>query len=114
VSNPTPPISIFSPSSGPLPTARLLQPAKLTAGWAPFFRHIVHEVTSPQAFEGLANAGRKVRRNDCTLATVDHNVPTSSRKELKTAATFIKEADSRLQVVTLEENVKAFGLNYFG
>ena len=38
-------------------------------------RHLVHEVTSPQAFEGLRNAGRKVRRTDCTLATVDHNIP---------------------------------------
>lgn len=54
-------------------------------------RHIVHEVTSPQAFEGLKNAGRKVRRNDCTLATVDHNVPTSSRKSYKDSSSFIKE-----------------------
>lgn len=38
-------------------------------------RHLVHEVTSPQAFEGLRNAGRPVRRTDCTLATVDHNIP---------------------------------------
>jgi 3-isopropylmalate dehydratase len=38
-------------------------------------RHLVHEVTSPQAFEGLRNAGRKVRRSDCTLVTVDHNIP---------------------------------------
>lgn len=38
-------------------------------------RHLVHEVTSPQAFEGLRNAGRKVRRTDCTLVTVDHNIP---------------------------------------
>jgi 3-isopropylmalate dehydratase len=38
-------------------------------------RHLVHEVTSPQAFEGLRNAGRKVRRPDCTLVTVDHNIP---------------------------------------
>ncbi|GAA5913673.1 hypothetical protein JCM5296_007279 [Sporobolomyces johnsonii] len=77
-------------------------------------RHIVHEVTSPQAFEGLANAGRKVRRTDCTLATVDHNVPTSSRKNYKDSTSFIKEADSRIQVVTLEENVKKFGVNFFG
>ncbi|GAA6000099.1 hypothetical protein JCM10207_006051 [Rhodosporidiobolus poonsookiae] len=77
-------------------------------------RHIVHEVTSPQAFEGLAKAGRKVRRLDGTLATVDHNVPTSSRKEFKDSETFIKESDSRLQVVTLEENVKKFGVQFFG
>ncbi|KAK8080578.1 3-isopropylmalate dehydratase [Apiospora hydei] len=77
-------------------------------------RHLVHEVTSPQAFEGLKNAGRKVRRPDCTLATTDHNVPTKSRKGIKDIATFIEEDDSRLQCVTLEENVKDFGLTYFG
>ncbi|CAM1511267.1 Fc.00g087800.m01.CDS01 [Cosmosporella sp. VM-42] len=77
-------------------------------------RHLVHEVTSPQAFEGLKNAGRQVRRPDCTLATTDHNVPTSSRKGLKDIASFIEEDDSRTQCVTLEENVKDFGLTYFG
>ncbi|KAK3944883.1 aconitase family-domain-containing protein [Diplogelasinospora grovesii] len=77
-------------------------------------RHLVHEVTSPQAFEGLKAAGRKVRRPDCTLATTDHNVPTSSRKALKDIASFIKEDDSRTQCVTLEENVKDFGITYFG
>ncbi|KAG6034934.1 hypothetical protein E4U41_006298 [Claviceps citrina] len=77
-------------------------------------RHLVHEVTSPQAFEGLKNAGRKVRRPDCTLATTDHNVPTSSRKGMKDIATFIEEDDSRTQCVTLEENVKDFGITYFG
>ncbi|KAF2846999.1 3-isopropylmalate dehydratase-like protein [Plenodomus tracheiphilus IPT5] len=77
-------------------------------------RHLVHEVTSPQAFEGLRNAGRKVRRPDCTLATVDHNIPTASRKNLTTTEKFIEETDSRLQCMTLEENVKAFDLTYFG
>jgi len=77
-------------------------------------RHLVHEVTSPQAFEGLRNAGRKVRRTDCTLATTDHNVPTTSRKGIKDIATFIKEDDSRVQCMTLEENVKDFGVTYFG
>lgn len=77
-------------------------------------RHLVHEVTSPQAFEGLENAGRQVRRPDCTLATTDHNVPTSSRKGLKDIASFIEEDDSRTQCVALEENVKKFGLTYFG
>lgn len=77
-------------------------------------RHLVHEVTSPQAFEGLKNAGRKVRRPDCTLATTDHNIPTSSRKTLKDLASFIQEDDSRTQCVTLEENVKDFGITYFG
>ncbi|KAK2789609.1 3-isopropylmalate dehydratase [Onygenales sp. PD_12] len=77
-------------------------------------RHLVHEVTSPQAFEGLKNAGRKVRRPDCTLATVDHNIPTTSRKTFKDVENFVQEADSRLQCMTLEENVKDFGLTYFG
>ncbi|KHN96036.1 3-isopropylmalate dehydratase [Metarhizium album ARSEF 1941] len=77
-------------------------------------RHLVHEVTSPQAFEGLKNAGRRVRRPDCTLATTDHNVPTTSRKGMKDIASFIEEDDSRTQCVTLEENVKDFGLTYFG
>ncbi|CAD6449429.1 e74764cf-3a0b-4961-a8ee-cf7cafac2f84 [Sclerotinia trifoliorum] len=77
-------------------------------------RHLVHEVTSPQAFEGLKNAGRKVRRPDCTLATTDHNVPTSSRKFLKNIETFVEEEDSRLQCMTLEDNVKDFGITYFG
>ncbi|KAJ5232662.1 3-isopropylmalate dehydratase [Penicillium chermesinum] len=77
-------------------------------------RHLVHEVTSPQAFEGLKNAGRPVRRPDCTLVTVDHNIPTTSRKNFKNAADFIEETDSRLQCTTLEENVKDFGLTYFG
>ncbi|KAK1924182.1 putative 3-isopropylmalate dehydratase [Papiliotrema laurentii] len=77
-------------------------------------RHLVHEVTSPQAFEGLRNAGRKVRRTDCTLATVDHNIPTAIRKNFKDINSFIAEPDSRAQVAALEENVKAFGVTYFG
>ncbi|KAI9322777.1 3-isopropylmalate dehydratase [Dichotomocladium elegans] len=77
-------------------------------------RHLVHEVTSPQAFEGLRNANRKVRRPDCTLVTVDHNIPTTSRRTFKNVSTFIEEADSRTQCETLESNVKEFGLTYFG
>ena len=69
-------------------------------------RHLVHEVTSPQAFEGLRAAGRRVRRPDATLAVVDHNVPTSDRSQ------GIAEAESRLQVETLEANVAAFGVPY--
>ncbi len=69
-------------------------------------RHLVHEVTSPQAFEGLRAAGRRVRRPDATIAVVDHNVPTTDRQA------GIKEADSRLQVETLERNVTAFGVPY--
>ncbi|KAF7985189.1 hypothetical protein HWV62_7794 [Athelia sp. TMB] len=77
-------------------------------------RHLVHEVTSPQAFEGLRVAGRPVRRPDCTLATVDHNIPTASRKTYKDLNTFVVEPDSRAQCMALEENVKEFGLTYFG
>jgi 3-isopropylmalate/(R)-2-methylmalate dehydratase large subunit len=69
-------------------------------------RHLVHEVTSPQAFEGLRMAGRKVRRPDATIAVVDHNIPTTDRRA------GIKEEDSRIQVETLERNVKEFGVPY--
>ncbi|KAF7185945.1 3-isopropylmalate dehydratase [Pseudocercospora fuligena] len=77
-------------------------------------RHLVHEVTSPQAFEGLKNAGRKVRRPDNTLATTDHNVPTTPRKNFKNISQFVEEEDSRVQCETLEQNVKDFKLTYFG
>ena len=69
-------------------------------------RHLVHEVTSPQAFEGLRLSGRKVRRVDATIAVADHNVPTEDRRQ------GIAEPESRLQVDTLEENVAAFGVPY--
>ena len=70
-------------------------------------RHLVHEVTSPQAFEGLRLSGRKVRRPDATIAVADHNVPTSDRSER------IEEPESRLQIETLEHNVAEFGVPYF-
>ena len=76
-------------------------------------RHLVHEVTSPQAFEGLRLASRGVRRPDCTLVTVDHNVPTSDRKSLVDVQSFIEEAASRTQVLQLETNIRDFGLKYF-
>jgi 3-isopropylmalate/(R)-2-methylmalate dehydratase large subunit len=69
-------------------------------------RHLVHEVTSPQAFEGLRVAGRRVRRPDATMAVTDHNVPTSDRSKP------IAEPESRLQVETLEANVAEFGVPY--
>ena len=71
-------------------------------------RHLVHEVTSPQAFEGLRLAGRKVRRPDCTIAVADHNIPTIGSR----VPGDIKEADSRIQVETLEKNVVEFGVPY--
>ena len=70
-------------------------------------RHLVHEVTSPQAFEGLRLAGRKVRAPEKTLAVVDHNIPTSDRRH------GIKEEEARIQVETLAKNVKEFGIEYF-
>ena len=70
-------------------------------------RHLVHEVTSPQAFEGLRASGRRVRAPQATIAVVDHNVPTSDRRH------GIKEPESRLQVETLEENVAEFGVPFF-
>jgi 3-isopropylmalate/(R)-2-methylmalate dehydratase large subunit len=70
-------------------------------------RHLVHEVTSPQAFEGLRLANRRVRRPDATIAVVDHNVPTSDRRA------GIAEPESRLQIETLERNVAEFGVPYF-
>jgi 3-isopropylmalate/(R)-2-methylmalate dehydratase large subunit len=68
--------------------------------------HLVHEVTSPQAFESLRLAGRKVRRPDRTLATADHNVPTDG----STAAEQIRDQLSRVQVETLERNCEEFGV----
>jgi 3-isopropylmalate/(R)-2-methylmalate dehydratase large subunit len=71
-------------------------------------RHLVHEVTSPQAFEGLRLTGRKVRRPDATLAVPDHNVPTSDRSQP------IIDEISRLQVDTLTRNCEEFGVQLFG
>ena len=70
-------------------------------------RHLVHEVTSPQAFEGLRMAGRKVHRPDGTLAVPDHNVPTLGR------ANGIADPESRIQVEQLAKNAKEFGVPYF-
>ncbi len=70
-------------------------------------RHLVHEVTSPQAFEGLRMAGRKLRAPDKTLAVVDHNVPTTDRKH------GIDDPESKLQVETLAKNCAEFGVEYF-
>ena len=72
-------------------------------------RHLVHEVTSPQAFEGLDLAGRKPWRLKSIVATADHNVPTTSRKD------GIADPISRLQVETLDKNIEKFGVkDYFG
>ena len=71
-------------------------------------RHLVHEVTSPQAFEGLRNSNRKVRQPNLTLAVADHNVPTTDRSK------GIDDKESKLQVDTLETNCKEFGIKLFG
>jgi 3-isopropylmalate/(R)-2-methylmalate dehydratase large subunit len=71
-------------------------------------RHLTHEVTSPQAFEGLRTEGRSVRRPELTLAVADHNVPTENR------AGGITDEESRIQVETLENNCREFGIEYLG
>jgi 3-isopropylmalate/(R)-2-methylmalate dehydratase large subunit len=71
-------------------------------------RHLIHEVTSPQAFEGLRNAKRKVRNPNLTLAVVDHNIPTTDRSK------GIDDDDSRIQIETLDKNCKEFGVKLFG
>ena len=70
-------------------------------------RHLVHEVTSPQAFEGLRNAGRAVRAPNRTLAVADHNIPTTDR------SVGIADEESRIQVEALETNAAEFGVPYF-
>tara|TARA_B100001540_G_scaffold307219_1_gene320255 strand:- start:254 stop:1657 length:1404 start_codon:yes stop_codon:yes gene_type:complete len=71
-------------------------------------RHLIHEVTSPQAFEGLRNSNRKVRQPKLTLAVVDHNIPTTDRSK------GIDDKDSKIQVETLEKNCREFGVKLFG
>ncbi len=71
-------------------------------------RHLVHEVTSPQAFEGLKLAGRKLRAPEKTLAVVDHNIATSAER-----FQVIKDEESRIQVETLARNAKEFGVEYY-
>ena len=71
-------------------------------------RHLIHEVTSPQAFEGLRKSNRKVRHPELTLAVADHNVPTTDRSE------GISDQESKIQVEALDTNCKEFGINIFG
>ena len=71
-------------------------------------RHLVHEVTSPQAFEGLRNSKRKVRLPKLSLAVADHNVPTTDRTN------GISDKESKIQVDTLEKNCKEFDIQLFG
>jgi len=71
-------------------------------------RHLIHEVTSPQAFESLRNSNRKVRQPKLTLAVVDHNIPTTDRSK------GIDDEDSRIQIETLDKNCNEFGVQLFG
>ena len=71
-------------------------------------RHLVHEVTSPQAFEGLRMAGRTVRKPENTIAVPDHNVPTTPDR-----LDGIKNEESRIQVEALDKNARDFGIHYY-
>src|SRR5690349_11428989 len=75
-------------------------------------RHLVHEVTSPQAFEGLRAAGRKVRRPDLTLAVPDHNLPTTPRLDADGHRIPIADPESAQQLAALETKAPAFGIRY--
>ncbi len=75
-------------------------------------RHLVHEVTSPQAFEALRVSGRKVRRPDLTLAVPDHNLPTTARLDAQGNKIPIADAQSAAQLEALEANAPAFGIRY--
>ena len=76
-------------------------------------RHLVHEVTSPQAFEGLRMNGRKVRHPELTLAVPDHNLPTTARIDAEGNRVPIADAESREQLAALERNAPEFGVRYF-
>jgi 3-isopropylmalate/(R)-2-methylmalate dehydratase large subunit len=77
-------------------------------------RHLVHEVTSPQAFEALRLNGRTVRRPDLTLAVPDHNLPTTARRDNAGARIPIADAESAQQLATLERNAPEFGIRLIG
>jgi len=77
-------------------------------------RHLVHEVTSPQAFESLRLAGRKVRRPDLTLAVPDHNLPTTPRLDAAGKRLPISDPESAAQLAALERDAPAFGIRYIG
>lgn len=75
-------------------------------------RHLIHEVTSPQAFDGLRAAGRPVRRPDLTLAVPDHNLPTTPRLDAAGRLLPIADAESAAQLAALEQNTSDFGIRY--
>src|SRR5579859_1066795 len=75
-------------------------------------RHLVHEVTSPQAFDGLRAAGRRVRRPDLTLAVPDHNLPTTARADAQGNRLPIADARSAQQLSALTRNTAEFGIEF--
>ncbi|WP_298308413.1 3-isopropylmalate dehydratase large subunit [uncultured Erythrobacter sp.] len=77
-------------------------------------RHLVHEVTSPQAFEALRLAGRPVRRPELTLAVPDHNLPTTARRDANGGKIPIEDPQSAQQLAALEKNAPEFGIRYIG
>ncbi len=77
-------------------------------------RHLVHEVTSPQAFESLRTSGRTVRRPDLTLAVPDHNLPTTARRAADGSRIAIADVESAAQLEALERNAPEFGIRYIG
>jgi 3-isopropylmalate dehydratase large subunit len=77
-------------------------------------RHLVHEVTSPQAFEALRMSGRKVRRPDLTLAVPDHNLPTTARLDANGHRLPVADPESAQQLAALERNAPEFGIRYIG
>ena len=77
-------------------------------------RHLVHEVTSPQAFEALRASGRKLRRPDLTLAVPDHNLPTTARRDAAGQRIPIADLESAQQLAALERNAPEFGVRYIG
>src|SRR5690349_11232605 len=77
-------------------------------------RHLVHEVTRPQAFEALRANGRAVRRPDLTLAVPDHNLPTTARLDASGLRLPIADPESAAQLAALERNAPEFGIAYIG
>ena len=104
IPNPTTPRTLFDK----LFNAHLVHEAEDGTCLLYIDRHLIHEVTSPQAFEGLRQAGRTVRHPEATLAVADHNVPTTPDR-----LAGIKDETSRIQVETLAENCREFGIRYF-
>ncbi len=94
--------------------AHLVDPENTVAPLQYIDAHLVFEVPTAQAFDGLRKNKRPVRRPDLTLATVDHNVPTDDRSAYKDAASFVTEPAAQKQVTLLERNVAQYGIKYFG